>query len=59
MPTRDLGYYDFDDPRIGTIGANDGADDEYDGVLEIARYRLESGNPEASFWDFENLGRST
>jgi hypothetical protein len=53
LPTRDLGYYDFADSRIGTIGAGDGAHDDYEGVLEIARYRIESGNPEATMYDVE------
>ena len=53
LPSRDLGYYDFADSRIGTIGAGDGAHDDYDGVLEIARYRLESGNPDATMYDVE------
>ena len=48
MPTRDSSYYDFDDPRIGTIGASDGAHDGYDNVVEIARCRLASGNPHAT-----------
>ena len=53
LPTRDQSYYDFADLRIGTVGANDGALTDYDNVVEIARYRVESGNPHATLYDAE------
>ena len=37
--TRDGTYWDFDDDRIGTIGADDGGED-YDSVLAIAKERF-------------------
>jgi len=45
--SRDLSYWDFSDDRIGTIGLNDGG---YDcgTVLEIAKKRIKTGNPEAT-----------
>ena len=51
MPVRDLSYYDFDDDRIGTIGSNDGAQDRFVNVLEIAQKRIATGKPEATLWD--------
>jgi hypothetical protein len=47
---RDLSYWDFDHPAIGTIGANDGADrgNCYDSVMEIAEERLRLGNADAT-----------
>jgi hypothetical protein len=44
--SRDCSYWDFSDDRIGTIGLSDGGDD-YGTVLEIAKKRIETGNPEA------------
>ena len=49
---RDMSYWDFDDDRIGTIGMNEGGND-FDSVLEIARKRIATGNPEATLWDQE------
>ncbi len=43
--SRDFSYSDFSDHRIGTIGLNDGGDD-YGTVLEIAKKRIETGNPD-------------